>query len=826
MESPKPAAKLQAAAVQSQGQPAAQPEAAAVSAAGQGMTAPAAVPAAAPQSGAVQPEGAGGADGADGADGSELLSGLDALKLSSFNVSPVSAAEVKELTAEAAQNEAGLKKITSSEASATAVEELLKGGTLKPELRERFERCLIVQSYLNQLRESFNSLKQKAHKPAQGSAEQQLADISNLAMDIAGKHAAQAGQNTAKISVDAQTAASMEQLNALDHLNWADGRLPGEALPGAQGAAVQPSLHPQMQLVPPQAAVPEQMLPAAAQPLQNVPQPLQNESQPQLAFDAALPQEVIKEQAVPQVQTTAPAQLQPELEDSVRDDYQERIRRQAQQLSAGADAAGSTPSQGLSAAEAAAFENTAADSEGSTAVQEDEVSAAPAAPAAPAPLPEINASMSLEELRRINAAVDAMMRSEAETNTSPLAANFAPSSQAAAAKPPLQAEPLQSAVEPSAAALPSGQQIAGDAPSPLAGNFGTQVSAAAPSVLAGNFNAQPQPVQPQTETAMMQSQAVMPLQPALAGNFNQPPQMQSSAAGPKRGWQGRPSLSGNFKQNARPPQVQQLPDYLQDVPLPEDELPGMPEQGAEPDFDEAEFDAYAENAAQDMLLAQKPAQAEPPLPEMVAVPDTQPQESRAFAAGAPAKSRDRTRGLRPVQELPAGQVLPRFKGLKALSADDFYPTLEGSDHYYQLILKTGLKNGPDLNVLLYSELVHEPDADGVMEICCSLDHHTYVEGTGAAARLEQAFSQVYGRPVKLKLDFMQGIPALAPSSNAARALMEETAKKRKELMRSARLQELCSMLGENLNELPLTIYTPELPADPKAQGAAGVKKGS
>ncbi|MBO8415532.1 MAG: hypothetical protein IAB19_04010, partial [Proteobacteria bacterium] len=188
MESPKPAAKAQAAAVQSQGLPAAQPAAAAVSAAGQGMTAPAA----APQAGSVQPEGTGGADGADG---SELLSGLDALKLSSFNVSPVSAAEVKELTAEAAQNEAGLKKITSSEASATAVEELLKGGTLKPELRERFERCLIVQSYLNQLRESFNSLKQKAHKPQQGSAEQQLADISNLAMDIAGKHAAQAGQN-------------------------------------------------------------------------------------------------------------------------------------------------------------------------------------------------------------------------------------------------------------------------------------------------------------------------------------------------------------------------------------------------------------------------------------------------------------------------------------------------------------------------------------------------------------------------------------------------------------------------------------------------------
>ncbi|MBO8415833.1 MAG: hypothetical protein IAB19_05590, partial [Proteobacteria bacterium] len=586
--------------------------------------------------------------------------------------------------------------------------------------------------------------------------------------------------------------------------------------------------------LPPQAAVPEQMVPAAAQPLPNEPH------QPQPAVDAALPPEGFQAQAVPQVQTPAPVQLQtpaadlgeahqpvaepvaevqpqlqPKLEGSVRDDYQERIRQQAQQLSAGADAAVNTPAQGLSAAEAAAFENAAADSEGSSAAPEDGVSAAPSAPA---PLPEINASMSLEELRRINAAVDAMMRSEAETNTSPLAANFAPASPAAAAKPLLQAEPVQSSVEPSAAVQPLGQQIAAEAPSPLAGNFGTQVSAAAPSALAGNF-IQPSPQQ-------MQSQAVMPPQPVLAGNFNQPQQqMQAPAAGPKRACQGRPSLSGNFSQNIQQPQTQQLPDYLQDVPLPEDDLPGMPEQGAEPDFDEAEFEAYAENAAQDMLLAQKPAQAEP-LPEVVAVPDTQPQESRAFAAGAPAKSRDRTRGLRPVQELPAGQVLPRFKGLKALSADDFYPTLEGSDHYYQLILKTGLKNGPDLNVLLYSELVHEPDADGVMEICCSLDHHTYVEGTGAAARLEQAFSQVYGRPVKLKLDFMQGIPARAPSSNAARALMEETAKKRKELMRSARLQELCSLLGENLNELPLTIYTPEPPADPKAQGAAGVKKGS
>lgn len=763
---------------------------------------PQAAPALPPQAGALHGA-AVKAPAAQAGTDSDVLSGLEELKLSALSASPLSAAEVKQLAAEAAQDNSELKKISSVEASATAIAELLKGGTLKPELRERFERCLIVQSYLNSLRESFNALKEKAHKPVGSSAEQQLATISNLAMDIAGKHSALTRQPAAVKnagSIDAETA-SMQQLEALDHLNWADGRLPGEA------QAV-----PQMQQMPPQngAHLMQQMVAETQMPPQKqtaAQMPVQGTASPQPAFDA-VPQEPAQAPVKAPVNTPAPAepgveqQAQPKLEGSSLDNYQERIRRQALQL-ASEDSAASQPAQGLSAAEAASFESAF------------EETTAPAEQAVPQPLPEINASMSLDEIRRINAAVDAMVQSEADTNVSPLASNFAKAAPAAPAA--LQAEPE--------ADQALGQQILAAAPSPLAGNF-------APSSAS-----QPQQSQPAQMQAPAQPQ--MPQQPSPAGNFapNVPQaqpqpvqpavQAQAPAAVPKRAWQGRPSLSGNFKPQSQVNQMQQMPpavqmpDYMQDVPLPEDDMPGMPDQGSEPDFDEAEFEAYAENAAQDMLLSQKPAQEVPPLPEVVPVPDTQPQESRAFAGGAPARQRDRTHGLRPVQELPTGQGLPRFKGLKALSADDFYPSLEQGDHYYQLILKTGIKNGPDLNVLLYSELVHEPDAEGVMEICCSEDHHTYVEGTGAAERLEQAFSQVYGRPVKLKLNYMQGIPSGAPSSNAAKALMEETAKKRRELKRNARLMELCNMLGENLNELPLTIYTPDVPA---VENKKGVQK--
>lgn len=377
-------------------------------------------------------------------------------------------------------------------------------------------------------------------------------------------------------------------------------------------------------------------------------------------------------------------------------------------------------------------------------------------------LPLATEPMSLEEARRINSAVDQRLRQEqAAEPVSPLAGNFA-------AAP--QAEP-----QPAHQEQPQEQMPPVDPQ--------TQMPALAPQE-------QISPMEPQAQMSAPAPQNQMPPP--------QPPADQAAA-------NGLPPFQAPQKAEAGPA----LPEYLQDLPPLEDDYAYMGGAAAE----EGEEPAPASSSpGPDLLLAD--------LPEAHPAPQAGPQQPYTEPAGSARPQDRRGRGggsaaPRVVQTLPAGYSLPRFAGLRPLSADDYYPQLAQSDPWYRLIVDSGFKNGPDLNVLLFSALQHEPDEEGVMAITCSFDHRDYVEGSRAVERFNQQFSQHFGRQVEVKLSYVPGVPPGAPCAAADSALLRDTTARRQELSRDAALQELCALLGENINELPLQLYVPENSAETK-----------
>ncbi|MBU3825968.1 MAG: hypothetical protein IAA31_00535 [Candidatus Anaerobiospirillum merdipullorum] len=257
-----------------------------------------------------------------------------------------------------------------------------------------------------------------------------------------------------------------------------------------------------------------------------------------------------------------------------------------------------------------------------------------------------------------------------------------------------------------------------------------------------------------------------------------------------------------------------MPEYMQEVPEPEEEFPPSPATAMPPDFgdedaldEDQELEAQ-ERSAQAMLFASAPQQGGDSAGAAVA----------SQLATQPSQTKSSTRQLQPVQQLPTGYSLPKFKGLTQVTPEDFYPRLKQISPWYALIDKAKIPQGPERSALLYSSLVHEPQENNELELTMSEEYRTFILGGKALALLKELFSEYYGREISLKLNFCSGVPANAPVALVQQMLGESLEQQREALARDPFMQALLGSLEENVAEVMLTLYhedrkaTPAVPA--------------